>query len=417
MTDNLKKGAAPDTIFVCNGTGWMTIQEFITWFKHFLAHTRPTADNPVLLLLDGHSSHTKNLAFIEKARQCHVTVVCMPPHCSHKLQPLDVSFMGPLKTNFSKALEDYLKANPGKVATLNDVSPVFGQAFMKTSSASVVINGFRKAGIVPLNRFVFTDDDFAGADVTDILPDQADPEHDQAGPSSDQAGSSSDPADSSDDQAGPNSDQAGSSSDEADQNRGQNGFNSGQIGATEISKESTSASSRMAVVSLYDDESSAMLTPKPGVTSRQSDTISDSSVMRSFKVSPEEILPIPKTTTRKITRGRKREKARTLTSSPYRNELKSSQAAKDIGNLKKVKKVQERFCSKIDAETPKRTRGRPKGVKNQTKNSQLLQDSLCEYCGSCFSLSDDGQNWTKCSKCFFWFHECTDSGCPSCGMP
>ncbi|XP_021706502.1 uncharacterized protein LOC110678188 [Aedes aegypti] len=119
LTDNLKKGAPPDTKFVCNSSGWMTIKEFNIWFEHFLQHTRPTIDNPVLLILDGHSSHTKNLTFVERARESFVTVVCLPPHCSHKLQPLDISFMGPLKTSFSQAVEDYLKSHPGRVVTAN----------------------------------------------------------------------------------------------------------------------------------------------------------------------------------------------------------------------------------------------------------------------------------------------------------
>lgn len=168
LTEQLKHGAPQDSIFSCNSTGWMTLIDFNTWFDHFLKHTRPTSENPVLLLLDGHVSHTKNLAFLEKAVENNVTVVSLPPHCSHKLQPLDVSFMGPFKTNFSKAVETFLKNNPGKVVTLNEISSLLGKAFMQTSCVNTAINGFRKTGIVPFNRYIFDDHDFAPSYVTDI---------------------------------------------------------------------------------------------------------------------------------------------------------------------------------------------------------------------------------------------------------
>ena len=108
----------------------MTVEMFNKWFDHFLSHTKPSEDDPVMLFLDGHASHTKNLAFIEKARANHVTVISFPPHCSHKLQPLDVNFMGPLKTNFSQDIERFLKANPGKVVSIIDVSELLGDAFL-----------------------------------------------------------------------------------------------------------------------------------------------------------------------------------------------------------------------------------------------------------------------------------------------
>ncbi|XP_055636997.1 uncharacterized protein LOC129775858 isoform X2 [Toxorhynchites rutilus septentrionalis] len=176
LTEALKKGAPLDTLFVCNSSGWMTMNEFNAWFEHFLHHTRPTAESSVLLLLDGHNSHTKNLTFLERARECFVTVVTLAtpppsPHCSHKLQPLDVSFMGPLKTAFSKSVEGYIKANPGKVVTLNEISELFGLAYIQAANAATAKNGFSATGIVPLNRFVFTDKDFAPADVTDVLSD------------------------------------------------------------------------------------------------------------------------------------------------------------------------------------------------------------------------------------------------------
>ncbi|KAJ8871671.1 hypothetical protein PR048_027998 [Dryococelus australis] len=41
-------------------------------------------------MFDGHLSHTKNLTVIIKARENFVTIIRLPPHTSHKLQPFDV---------------------------------------------------------------------------------------------------------------------------------------------------------------------------------------------------------------------------------------------------------------------------------------------------------------------------------------
>lgn len=81
--------------------------------------------------------------------------------------PLDVSFMGPLKTYFSQATERFLKSNPGKVVTLNEISSLLGDAFGKAATMSNAISGFQKTGIHPFNRFIFKDE-FAPSKVTDV---------------------------------------------------------------------------------------------------------------------------------------------------------------------------------------------------------------------------------------------------------
>lgn len=113
MNDALKFGAPEGSVFACNPSGWSTINTCVEWFDHFLSYTRPTIDSPVLLVLDGHSTHTRNLPMLEKAKRNFVRVICIPPHTSHKVQPLDVAMMGPLKAHYSTSIDNYLKQNPG----------------------------------------------------------------------------------------------------------------------------------------------------------------------------------------------------------------------------------------------------------------------------------------------------------------
>ena len=58
-------------------------QLFVHWFKHSIGHAHPTSANLALLVLDGHKTHTLNLDVINLARADHVTILCLPPHCTH----------------------------------------------------------------------------------------------------------------------------------------------------------------------------------------------------------------------------------------------------------------------------------------------------------------------------------------------
>ena len=56
-----------------------------------------------LLILDGHESH-KSLAFQDLCEENKIITLCMPPHASHILQPLDVGCFAPLKRAYKKEI-------------------------------------------------------------------------------------------------------------------------------------------------------------------------------------------------------------------------------------------------------------------------------------------------------------------------
>ena len=167
VNKNLEEGAPPGTVFQYHQSGWMQMSIFKTWIEHFIAHTKPSAEDPVLLILDGHLTHTRNLEAIELARKNHVTLLVIPPHTSHRLQPLDVSFMGPLSTFYTQAVEKFLRQNPGRVVTVYQLARLFGEAYLKAASQTTAINGFKKCGISPVDKDVFSGQDFAPAQPTD----------------------------------------------------------------------------------------------------------------------------------------------------------------------------------------------------------------------------------------------------------
>ena len=66
--------------------------------KHFVCLVKLSQKDPVILTLDGHYSHSRNIEVIGCARENGLHFVCLPPHSTHKLQALDVSFLQHLRT-------------------------------------------------------------------------------------------------------------------------------------------------------------------------------------------------------------------------------------------------------------------------------------------------------------------------------
>ena len=172
MKPELMDQAPPGAIAEAHKSGWMQSDIFVKWFKHFCQCCNPTADKPVLLILDGHKTHTQNLEFINMARERSVVVLCLPPHCSHRLQPLDVAFMKPLMTYYAQEVQNWLRAHPGRVVTTYQIAELFRGAYLSAVTLRTATKGFEKAGIWPVNRNIFQKEDFAAAAPTDI-PDEA----------------------------------------------------------------------------------------------------------------------------------------------------------------------------------------------------------------------------------------------------
>ena len=75
---------------------WMMDENFLMFLEHFIKQTRSLKDKPVLLVLDNHESHI-SIPVLDYAKEHRVVMISFPPHCFHKLQPLDRSVYGPLK--------------------------------------------------------------------------------------------------------------------------------------------------------------------------------------------------------------------------------------------------------------------------------------------------------------------------------
>ena len=154
LPEALKVGAPPGTQFATSPKGWINQEIFSRWLDFFILNV-PSA-RPVLLIYDGHASHL-SIEVIEKARANDIHLLCLPAHCTHILQPLDVSVMGSLKNHFGKACKQFLMQNPGRVITEADLAGLVGKAWPWALTPNNLISGFTKTGIYPLNPGRITD--------------------------------------------------------------------------------------------------------------------------------------------------------------------------------------------------------------------------------------------------------------------
>jgi hypothetical protein len=146
--DIFLKNGTPGCSGTAQPTGWMTEQTFQEWFQHFLKFTQPSTTNPILLILDNHETHMSS-QFIDKAKENGVVLVTIPPHTSHKLQPLDISVYGPFKRLFNREMDTWLSNHGGKTVSIYELAEISGKAWIKASMPANIISGFASAGLYP----------------------------------------------------------------------------------------------------------------------------------------------------------------------------------------------------------------------------------------------------------------------------
>ena len=150
LPPHFTEGEVPGTAYGMSAKGWIDQELFDGWFTtHFLSYA-PLV-RPLLLLLDGHSSHycpdTVRLAAKEK-----VIIFALPPNTTHITQPLDKGCFGPLKVCWKEECHNFMSDNPGKVVNRYVFSQLLSRAWSKAMSIRNIAGGFKVCGIYPFNR-------------------------------------------------------------------------------------------------------------------------------------------------------------------------------------------------------------------------------------------------------------------------
>lgn len=85
------QGFPKDTKICCSPSGYMNREHFLQFLEHFEQHRDHLQRRKVILIMDGHGSHVSTEA-VQFAQAHDLELVCIPPHSSHRLLPLDTYF-------------------------------------------------------------------------------------------------------------------------------------------------------------------------------------------------------------------------------------------------------------------------------------------------------------------------------------
>lgn len=162
MLPELLEGASAGATGVVSESGWSNTDIFTQYMKEHLVKYLPehSATAPVLVLYDGHKSHI-SLTLIDWAKENHIILFVLPPHCSHLLQPLDISCFGPFEVSWNSTCHNYMRESGGRVISRYDVCRLACKVYSSTLTPANIQAAFKKSGIYPFNQDVVNDSDIA----------------------------------------------------------------------------------------------------------------------------------------------------------------------------------------------------------------------------------------------------------------
>ncbi|KAJ0004391.1 hypothetical protein NQD34_010605 [Periophthalmus magnuspinnatus] len=146
-----KSQGPPGALYGWSESGCISTELFRRWFlKHFLV--QGPKERPLVLIFDGHKSPV-SLEVVEAARKEGVILLCLPPHCSHILQPLEVGLFVLLKQRFATLLGNTNTTDIHFNVSKKEFSCVFKRTYQITKEEDgirIVKEGFQSCGLYPL---------------------------------------------------------------------------------------------------------------------------------------------------------------------------------------------------------------------------------------------------------------------------
>ena len=381
----------------------MTTETFIIYLAHFVKYVRCSEESKVLLLVDNHVSHV-SLEAINFCLSHGIVMLGFPPHTTHKLQLLDVSFFGPLKKFYSQQCDSWMVSHPGNAITDRQVAELLGGAYKKAATAGNAINGFSAGGIEPFNDDVFDDSDFAASITT---------EHDQppvvepATPvrhNEEIAGLFRCSEDANDEGAvlGSSCDRSDAASDRRKWSiDDENGhatrivvhadIHIPPIQAPQVNADTLQVSRGQSAL----DDGDAI-----GITETSTPT---------EPLSPWDIMPLPNAKRPLSKRKTTKRSSSIITGSPMKNALEAKELEKKENEDRKRRSMDERERRKKDKQQLKLNKKCPPISTTSLQASTLQteenrEDAICPACNEKFE-DPPTEEWVQCHQCNEWWHE------------
>lgn len=128
---------------------------FEDWFERIALPQLKRLQGKKVLIGDNLSSHL-SANIVQQCEDLEIAFCFLPANATHLVQPLDVAFFRPLKMAWRNILEKWKKGPGRKQANIpKDTFPQLLKELtnhITTNAASNLIAGFKKSGIISLNR-------------------------------------------------------------------------------------------------------------------------------------------------------------------------------------------------------------------------------------------------------------------------
>jgi hypothetical protein len=137
--------------FEVSPNGWTSDEIGLRWLqKLFIPSTSSrTKGRYRLLVLDGHGSHLTP-KFDEICEQNNIIPICMPPHSSDLLQPLDIGCFAVLKRTYGRLIESKMRIGINHIDKLEFLE-AYPLARIEAFKSETIKNSFSAAGLVPFS--------------------------------------------------------------------------------------------------------------------------------------------------------------------------------------------------------------------------------------------------------------------------
>lgn len=135
-----------ETVVRVSENGWTDRQIGLEWLQHFDKYTRGRASGRYrLLILDGHASHV-SFDFVQYCEDHNIVALCLPPHSTHLLQPLDIGIFSALARLYKQLVQK--NAIFGAVRVDNRQFLLYYQEARKCISKNIA-GAWQGAGLIP----------------------------------------------------------------------------------------------------------------------------------------------------------------------------------------------------------------------------------------------------------------------------
>jgi len=147
----------------CTSTksGYIDTEVFLEFLAHFQSLRAKIAGKKCILLLDGHNSHF-SIEAIEYAMNNDIEMICLPPHSSHRMQPLDTHFNKALKSLWAKTVAEFLRASDSLSLKRTDFVQLFFPVWQEMQvKRGLIVDSFSYSGLYPLNKKAVSDKEYS----------------------------------------------------------------------------------------------------------------------------------------------------------------------------------------------------------------------------------------------------------------